>query len=1270
MTKLQFEYKQKKGRKFSVNERGKFIPAVFLRTEKIKHVAIEMHKLMARDSFVHLHLHTEYSLLDGCARIEKVVKVAKQMGMPAIAITDHGNMYGAITFFDACKNAGIRPIIGCEMYVASDLWQKNNREKFEHLILLAKDEEGYLNLAKLNSIAFRDGFYYKPRIDYKTLKEHSKGLICTSACIAGTIPQIILKDRIEEAEKQVLWFKEVFGDDFYLEIQMHRPGKDEEIDEPYKYFIQQQTKVNMYLHDFAKKYNVKMVATNDVHYIYKEDAELQDLLVCISTQSTIDETDRFKMTGSDYYFKSREEMIEALPDDIEAIDNTIEIACKCNFDFHTAKTQNMDKNIYHFPNYQPPNGMSCEDYLRYLVDKGIVERYGKETKEIRDRAESELHVINTLGFSQYFLVVRDYIMAAHEMGVPVGQGRGSGAGSLVAYTVHITDIDPLKYDLLFERFLHLERITAPDFDIDFSDDGRDKVIEYVKKKYGEDKVVNILTFGTMAAKLAIKDVGRVLRVPYSETDKITKLIPMMDAKHHDVLKKCFGKYHDDKDNTDYSVPELVELYESDPTTKRVVDFAMRLEGMPRNCGTHACGILIGFDTLENYIPLGRNGDNLTTQYSMVDIERLGHLKMDFLGLRNLNDIKTCQELVFENYGKDRVIDFNKLGYEDPKVYDLISSGNTTAIFQLESGGFQKFLKELKPSSLEDIIAAVSLYRPGPMDSIPRYVHNKHNPADVTYAHPVLKDILDVTYGCIVYQEQVQRIVQKMAGYSLGQADMVRRLMSKKKVDLMKAEKQCFLYGKPAENGNPAIPGAIKKGVPKEVAEQVWGEMENFAKYAFNKSHSACYAALAYKTAYLKTYYEPEFLTAVINNRITNAPEVSHYVSYSRSEGIEILPPDINMSRTKFTVKGRKMRFGLCAIKGIGEGVCDQICAERDKNGPFKDLADFLMRTVEFNINKRVLEGMIYSGAFDCFGKNRSQLIAVYETAMGCAAKERASRLAGQFSLFSSGIMGEANNSIEIKYPEIEEYDLKTKLMHEKEALGIYISGHPMQEYMDVCKTFTFNSSMIDEGPTDVDMIENETNPDDEVSTVSQYGLQDGSRVTCGGVIIKVNKKINKNNNTYAILDLEDLYGPFSVMLFNKTYDGCRTKLAENKIVSVSGRLSVRAGMSPIVVADGIKFLGDDGKDEEDNTSEIKKPERYVVGDSSTQNKSTVYLQFDIKNPKIKKIVDDILLSYPGNTPVKVQWDKQLYMIDVLVNPTEALEGELKSMLGQNNVKII
>ena len=1260
MTKLQFEYKQKSGIKFDKDGLGKLVPKLVKFSRTTHKSKVVMHTIMDKSSFVHLHLHTEFSLLDGCARIDKVVKVAKQMGMPAIAITDHGNMYGAIHFFDSCRATGIKPIIGCEMYVADDLTSRGVKQKLEHLILLAKDEVGYLNLCKLNSIAYRDGFYYKPRIDYKTLSSHHEGLICLSACIAGTVPQLIIKGQLEEAEKQVLWFKQIFGEDFYLEIQMHRPTTPVAIDDEYKNYIAQQTLVNKHLREYSKKYNIKLVATNDVHYIYKDDAELQDVLMCISMQKTLDDNDRLRMHGTEYYFKSRQEMLEALPDDIEAIENTIEIACKCNFDFNTAPSQNLDQGIYHFPNYQPPTGQSCRDYIRDQLEKGLIERYGEVTKVIRDRAESEMAVINQLKFEQYFLTVADYIRAAHEMGVPVGQGRGSGAGSIVAYCLHITDIDPLKYDLLFERFLHLERVTAPDFDIDFSDDGREKVIDYVRKKYGEDKVVNIVIFGTLAAKMAIKDVGRVLRVPYSETDKVTKIIPTdADAtKHHCLLKKCFG-LGEDKSG---AVSELVELYNTNPDIKRVVDIASKLEGMPRQTGTHACGVLIGFDTLENYIPIGRNGDILTTQYEAADIERLGHLKMDFLGLCNLNDIKTCKGFVKQNYGVD--IDFNKIGYEDAKAYELIASGNTTAIFQLESGGFQKFMKELKPNCLEDIVAGVALFRPGPMDIIPRFVHNKHNPQDTTYAHPMLKDILDVTYGCIVYQEQVQRICQTMAGYTLGQADMVRRLMGKKKVDAMKAEKQVFLYGKPAEKGKPAIDGAIKRGVPKEVAEQVWGEMENFAKYAFNKSHAACYAALAYQTAYLKAYYKPEFMTAVINNRITKSDELSNYVSYSRSEGIEILPPDINLSQTRFTIKDNKMRFGLSAIKGIGEGVCEGIIKERNKNGDFKNLGNFLLRTSDLLINKRVLEGMIYSGAFDCFGQTRSQLIAVYETAVAQAVKEKQSRLSGQFSLFG-GMLPE-DETIKIDYPNIKEYPLKDKLKREKDALGIYMSGHPMQQHMDLCKTFTFNSSMVSERKDD-ELEDNSSEADaEQVSSFASFGLEDGSKVTCGGIIVKVNRKTSKTSNLpMAILDIEDLYGMFSVMMFNRQYEQFKNQLAEDKIVTVSGRLSIREGQNPIIICEAITFLDDETAS---SAQKVKQP--LIMGETAPIVKQTLYLRFDVTNNKILDVVDNILSSYNGLVPVKVQWGSKLYALSRAVNVTEALLAELKSLLGEANVKLM
>ncbi len=1188
-------------------------------------------------NFVHLHVHTEYSLLDGAARIEKLVKVCKEYGMPAVAITDHGNMYGSITMFDACTKAGIKPIYGCEFYVAENLYEKSGKSKYAHLVLLAKNRQGYLNLCKLNSIAFKDGFYYKPRIDYNVLKEHSEGVIALSACIAGDIPQYILQRNYLKAEELILWFKDVFKDDFYLEIQDH--GMEEE------------HIVNNKLREFAKKHNVKLVATNDAHYIYREDALVQDVLMCVQMSKSIDDPDRLKFPSDEFYIKTYEEMAKVFPNDLEALETTLEIAEKCNYSF---KEDHIDENKYMFPPFIPPNGLSFEDYLWELVNEGVKRRYGDYNQRIRERIDREMGVIVKQGFAQYFLTVWDYINAAKNMGVPVGPGRGSGAGSVVAYCIGITNIDPFKFDLLFERFLHTERVTAPDFDVDFADDKRQDVIDYVRNKYGADKVVKIVTFGTMAAKNAIKDVGRVLGVPYSETDKVTKNIPNLPAKHHDVIQKAFGFYHPkegDKDfGTDYAVPELVEMYNSNQDIKRVIDIAMKLEGMPRQCSTHACGVLIACDSVDKFMPISRNGEDLTTQYSMTDIERLGHLKMDFLGLRNLNDISRAVQYVKENYGVE--LDFEKMGYDDPGVYKLLSSGNTKAIFQVESGGFQKFLKELKPTSIEDITAGVSLYRPGPMDSIPRYVHNKHNPADVTYDHPILEPILNVTYGCIVYQEQVMRIVQDMAGYTLGQADMVRRMMGKKKLEAMQKEKQVFLFGKPAENGKTAIDGAIKRGVKQEVAEKIWGEMESFASYAFNKSHAAAYSIITYETAYLKNYYEAEFLTAVLNNRITNADEIKNYINHAKDEKITVLPPDVNKSKTYFSVKDKQIRFGLAALKGIGESMCDQIVAERETNGDYKNFGDFLSRCYQFGVNKRVIEGMIFSGAFDCFGKTRSSLYAIYDQALKQVSEVKKKTSAGQMSLFGD------DEIVDIVYPDLNEYDNFQKLKKEKEIIGIYISGHPLDAYRDKFSNFTFNAGLFE--PVEREMTDADGISDGEADEVV-YGIEDGTKVTAGGVVTEIKKTYTKvGNKAMAVIEVEDLYGSYSVMVFNKLYEQIKYDLVTDKIATITGRVNIRVGEKPILVAEKIEFWDTEVKSV--LRSKIEEEEAKAV----TQK---LYLKYDIEDAKLNSEVLAILSLKSGDVPVFVQSNGKMYNMNVSVSPTTAMLAELSVVLGENNIKV-
>lgn len=1199
--------------------------------------------------FVHLHVHSQYSLLDGACRIKKLVKVAGGMGMPAIAITDHGNMYGAVEFFDAVNSynkdngTNLKAIYGCEFYVCDDLNVKSGKPKLNHLVLLVKNAKGYYNICKLNTIAFRDGFYYKPRIDYKTLEQYSEGLICLSACIAGGVPQYLLNGNEEKAKELALRLKGMFAEgDFYIEVQDH--GLSEE------------KRVYPQLVSLAKEIGVKTVATNDAHYIYKEDAEMQDVLLCVQTGKNIDDPDRMKFDTEEFYIKTEEEMRALFPANEEAILSTLEIAEKCNYSFHE---QNIDKNMYRFPRFVPPTGQSGLDFFKDLIEKGLVKRYGTVTQKIRDRVNSELEVIVKQGFVQYFLTVWDYINAAREMGVPVGPGRGSGAGSVVAYAIGIVDIDPLKYDLIFERFLHTERVTAPDFDIDFADDRRPDVIEYVKRKYGKDKVVKIVTFGTMAAKNAIKDVGRVLRVPYSELDKVTKAIPKLDAKHNDVIQKCFGFYHakeGDKDfGVDYSVPELVEIYNSNPEIKKVIDIAMKLEGMPRQCSTHACGVVIGQDSLEEFMPLSRNGEDITTQYNMVDIERLGHLKMDFLGLRNLNDIEKCIGYVKENHGVE--IDFHKMGYADPEVFKLISTGNTLAIFQIESGGFQKFMKELRPTSIEDITAGVSLYRPGPMKSIPRFVENKNHPDHVTYAHPILEPILNVTYGCIVYQEQVMRVVQDLAGYTLGQADMVRRMMGKKKKDAMAKEKEVFLHGKPAQDGKPAIDGAIKRGVKEDVALQIWSEMEDFASYAFNKSHAAAYSLITYQTAYLKCYYEPEFLTAVLNNRITNSEEIKTYVTYAKTEGVEVLPPDINKSQTMFSVSDGKIRFGLAALKNVGVSVIDEIIAERNSGGEFKDLQDFCSRVPSMALNKRCIESLILSGAFDSFGHKRTQLLEVFPIVVDRVISDRRVRESGQVSFFADELIA-SSSSEQINYPNIKEFSTEEKLKREKEVVGIYISGHPLDAYYDRFDGYNFNSSMLSDLEEES---EGEVVPidDEDEGGAQEGGLTDGMVVTCGGIISEVKKLYTKaSNKEMAFVKVEDLYGTFEAVLFPGQYERFKNLIVADKMVTIHGKLSVKDDEKASIIVDNVKEWTKNVVNEKVEEQIAKK----------------LYLRFDVNNADIMKKVLSILSFYRGSSKVVgvdiTSSEKKAYNINAMVNISNALLFELYGFLGQENVKVV
>ena len=1186
------------------------------------------------EKFVHLHVHTEFSLLDGAAKIKQLVALSAERGNKAVAITDHGNMYGTLQFYTECLSHGIKPIIGSEFYVCEDHKQRGGKPVLNHLILLAKNNEGYKNLLKLSSISFVDGFYYKPRIDYNLLEQYHEGIICLSACLAGSIPQMILQNRLEDAEKLALRLKGLFGDDFYLEIQNHG--------------IEEQKIVMVELAKMSKKLGIKLVATNDVHYINKEDAEMQDVLMCVQMGKQIDDPDRLKFQTQEFYLKTYEEMALAFQGYEEALETTVEIADKCDVviksklhgELGLEEKYVLPASKNYIPQYQPENGMTCFEFLKDMTYKGLYKKYKNVTPEILERAESELTIIHDLGFVEYFLVVWDYINYARNHDIPVGPGRGSGAGSIVAYAISITLIDPLKYDLIFERFIHKERVSMPDFDVDFDYDRRGEVIEYVRRRYTNSNVALIVTFGTMAAKNALRDVARVLRMPYSEVDKISKEIPDKlpeGIKKPPVLKYYFG-VTGKPENDKYIVPALKKMYDEDQFLRRIVDMAVKLEGFPRNTSTHAAGVLIAPDRVDNFVPLSRNGDDITTQYNMIELEQLGLLKMDFLGLRTLTDIDKAIKYVEKIHGVK--IDFYDMEYDDPKVYELISSGDTDAIFQLESAGMKKFMKELKPDCLEDIIAGVSLYRPGPMDSIPRYVKNKQNPDKIVYAHPCLEPILNVTYGCIVYQEQVMKVLQVMGGYTMGQADNVRRIMGKKKVEKMAYEREKFINGWKDPSGKSDIPGAVALGVPREVAEQVFSEMESFASYAFNKSHAAAYAHLSYQTAYLRCYYEIEFLTAVLNNRITNADEIKKYVTYTRKQGHEVYPPDINKSETYFSVENGRLRFGLGALKNVGVQLMEDVMAERTNNGPFKSFDDFINRVSPQALNKRCIEALILSGAFDTFGKSRSQLMAVYEIAVDKVSKDRKSKAKGQFSLFDNI---DIKSQDETQFPDIREFNRETKLKFEKDILGVYISGHPLEEYMDKYKDFTLTS----------DMLEPET-IEEEDETKYIYSLKDGTPVTCGGILSKVKKHITKaDKKEMAMITLEDIYGTIDVMAFPKVYTKYKDVLKEDDLFTITGRISIRDGEAPVVMAESfVRWSAPALKEEQKNQK--------------------LCLKFDMQNKALYDKVYDTLLSYKGNSEVfsKCTTTEKKYKMPLKVNVVNHLINELNGLIGEENVIVV
>ena len=1079
--------------------------------------------------FVHLHVHSEYSLLDGANRIKDLPIRAKELGMNAIALTDHGVMYGIIDFYKACTKEGIKPIIGCEVYVSnrSRFDKEANIDFNNHLILLAKNNEGYKNLTKLVSIGFVEGFYYKPRIDKEMLKKYHEGLICCSACLAGEVNRAILKDDMKKAEEVALWYKDLFKEDYYLEIQNNG--------------LKEQVLANQKLIELANKLDIPLVATNDAHYLKKEDSYNHEVLLCIQTGKKMNDGDRMKFETDELYIKSPQEMIEYFKNIPEAIQNTVKIADKCNVNFEFGNTI--------LPNYNVPKEFGSHyEYLKKLCDDGIKKRYGKNpSKEILQRAEYEINVINKMGYVDYYLIVWDYINYAKSVGIPVGPGRGSGAGSILAYAIGITDIDPIKYNLLFERFLNPERISMPDFDIDFCYERRQEVIDYVCNKYGEDHVSQIITFGTMSARMVIRDVARVLDVSYAEADKLAKMIP---NELHITIKKALEQNR-----------ELDELYKSNEEVKNLLNIAMALEGMPRQASTHACGIVITKDPVVDYVPLYVNTKDgtITTQYIMTTLEELGLLKMDFLGLRTLTVIQDAINLIKEH--RDIEVKFDK-EMKDKKVYKLWGNGESQGIFQFESQGMTNFMKELKPDSLEDIIAGVSLYRPGPMDQIPRYIKNKLNPEHAEYTHPSLEPILNVTYGCMVYQEQVMQIVRDLAGYSLGRADLVRRAMGKKKLDVMEKERQYFIHGKLDESGQIEIPGCVRNGIDEVSANHIFDEMAEFAKYAFNKSHAAAYAVISYQTAYLKAYYPEEFMAATLNSFLGNLDKIPGYIDECKRLKIDILKPSINKSYTKFTVDDGKIRFGMGSIKNVGIGAVEAIVTERNKGGDYKNFTDFCERLSNEAVNKKCIESLIKAGTFDEFEQTRSTLIESFENILDTIQTSSKRAFKGQVTMFDLDVENEEINDIKYTYKILKEFTKKELLYMEKEMLGLYISGHPLENIKEQIENNTDVNTM---------QLKNLREQIKDEQIVEEY--RDGQIVKIAGIINSIKKKYTKTNKIMAFITIEDLYGQIEVIAFENCYQASYNLLLNDEIVLIEGRLSIREDEETKIIANRITKFG-------------------------------------------------------------------------------------------------
>ncbi|MDE6639722.1 MAG: DNA polymerase III subunit alpha [Acetatifactor sp.] len=1095
-------------------------------------------------AFVHLHVHTEYSLLDGSNKIKEYVSRVKELGMDSAAITDHGAMYGVIDFYRAAREAGIKPILGCEVYVAPnsrfDKELTGGEDRYYHLVLLAENNRGYDNLVKIVSKGFTEGYYYKPRVDMEVLNEYHEGIIALSACLAGEVQRYIVKGLTEEARKVARKYESCFGKgNYFLELQDHG--------------LPEQRLVNTELLKMSRELDIPLVATNDVHYTYAEDAEPHDILLCLQTGKKLADEDRMRYVGGQYFVKSEEEMKGLFPYAWEAVENTQAIADRCNVEIKFGETK--------LPHYEVPEGYDSWTYLNKLCDDGLKERYGERAasamagveqtsaqaqaaegtvqaadgtgQTLRERLDYELGIIRKMGYVDYFLIVWDFINYAKQNGIPVGPGRGSAAGSIVSYCLKITDIDPIRYDLLFERFLNPERVSMPDIDVDFGPDGRQDVIDYVSGKYGAEKVVQIVTFGTLAARGVIRDVARAMDLPYAFADSIAKMVP---NELNITLELALEKN-----------PELRRMYQEDEQVHNLIDMCKRLEGLPRHTGMHAAGVVICPEAADEFVPLSRGSDgSIVTQFTMTTLEELGLLKMDFLGLRNLTVIRDAVNFIEETTGKR--IDINSIDYNDPKVLAYIGTGRTEGIFQLESSGMKNFMKELRPQSLEDIIAGISLYRPGPMDFIPRYIKGKNSHQDVVYACPQLEPILKPTYGCIVYQEQVMQIVRELGGYTMGRSDLVRRAMSKKKQSVMEKERANFIYG----NDEEGVPGCVSKGISEQVAGGIYDDMMDFAKYAFNKSHAACYAVVALQTAWLKYYYPVEFMAALMTSVIDNPKKVSEYIMTCRSMGIELLPPDVNQGQSGFSVTDGKVRYALTAIKSVGRPVIDAMVEERKARGAFTNLKDFITRMGDREINRRTIENFIKSGALDGLGGTRKQFMSVYVQIVDHIIKDKKSNLAGQMSLFD--IADESQKEeFDIRMPDVGEYTKEMQLAFEKEVLGIYLSGHPLEEYQELWQKYVTNNT-------------NDFALDEETGEVR---AEDQTTAVVGGLIADKTIKYTKNNQVMAFLTLEDLVGSVEIVVFPRDYEKYGQLLNEDAKIFIKGRISVEEDKDAKVICEQI-----------------------------------------------------------------------------------------------------